>query len=59
MYVRVQLFRKIRGDRTSDEVVTHASSFAFHSFPNWEPMGNEAAVQERCSVHGVQYICGQ
>lgn len=38
MYVKVQLFRKIRGGRTSEEIVTHASSFAFHSFLNWEPM---------------------
>lgn len=36
----MQSFRKIRlrGGRTSHEVVTHASNFAFHSFPNWEPM---------------------
>ena len=29
--------QKIRGDRTCDSVVTHASSFVFDSFKDWEP----------------------
>ena len=36
--VKVSKLRKIRGSGTCDCVVTHASSFVFYSFRNWEPV---------------------
>ena len=39
--------RRIRGSGTCDCVATHASSFAFYPFRNWEPV---ELLQERCAV---------
>ena len=39
--------QKIRGSGTCDCVVTHASSFVFYPFRNWEPV---ELLQERCAV---------
>ena len=36
--MRVSELRNIRGSRTCDCVVTHASSCVFYPFRNWEPV---------------------